>query len=568
MRPILATLVLLWQTPASASSTLASTFGYNTTNATSAFQAAVGSANDTIIIDLQSADWNVGPSSFFDLTNKTLIFQPGVVLRALPGVFNSSGACLLRFRRCSNITVIGYGAEFIMNKPEYALLNDSEWRHTLKLDNCSGVVVKGLTLRDSGGDGIYVGGEIMAGSTINYSENVLIEDIRAINHYRQGMSITSVQNMLVRHCLFTGTNGTLPESGVDIEPYLTYQRIIGLVFEKCSFTDNDHCGIQVSMWEMDDTSLPIDITFRDCYIAENGRPGHPYGPDPIDLSDDDTPLTGNVLFERCHVDSSQWTAVNVRKPATSYNALFTDCAFTNVSQQQILYNTPIWVEVSDYGAPCTAFGGVQFANCLLTYDTQFPYLQCNGWNTSPGPQNVGFSGLVVGPKGAGVNITNSADTLNCLFVANEVDTAPPTTVGYALDQAPAEECGATPIRFDATRTAADISYPLPCRYDTSGTVGYGNDAHLMTGSLMIPPNALSANDTILARWDDLNENTEEVIIAPLTSAVYTNSQYRSTRSTRSFSALLLRGGRPVRRPADATTSSDRPANVSSRRRGK
>ena len=52
-------------------------------------------------------------------------------------------------------------------------------------------------------------------------------------------------------------------------------------------------------------------------------------------------------------------------------------------------------------------------------------------------------------------------------------------------------------------------------------MSFGNDVHLMTGSLMIPSNALSANDTILARWDDLVENTEEVIIAPLTSAVYT-----------------------------------------------
>ena len=35
------------------------------------------------------------------------------------------------------------------------------------------------------------------------------------------------------------------------------------------------------------------------------------------------------------------------------------------------------------------------------------------------------------------------------------------------------------------------------------------------------------------------------------------------RDDDAFSALLLRGGRPVRRPADAMTSSDRPANVSS-----
>ncbi|MGL5892834.1 MAG: right-handed parallel beta-helix repeat-containing protein, partial [Bacteroidia bacterium] len=161
----------------------ASTFGYTTTNATAAFQNAIQSSFDTIVFDLQSADWNVNPNLFFDLSNKTLIFEKGVVLRAIPGAFNGTGDCLLKLVRASNITIIGYGAEFAMNKPEYVILNDSEYRHCLHIDNSSGITVKGLTIRDSGGDGIYAGGATWWGPQ-TYSENILLEDVRCINNYR------------------------------------------------------------------------------------------------------------------------------------------------------------------------------------------------------------------------------------------------------------------------------------------------------------------------------------------------------------------------------------------------
>lgn len=512
---------------AQASTILASTFGYNTTNATAAFQAAVQSPNDTIIIDLQADDWNVGPSLFFDLTDKTLIFQPGVVLRALPGAFPGTGDCLMKLVRCHNINIIGYGVEFIMNKPEYVLLNDSEYRHTLHIENGLDITVKGLTLRDSGGDGIYVGGADFWGEPRTYSENIVLEDLRSINQYRQGMSITSVQGMRVRHCLFTETNGTLPEDGVDIEPYATYQRIVDLQFDKCSFTRNDHAGIHVALFSLDNTSLPVSIVFNDCRISHNGRPGHPYGPVEIDVSNDVDVIPGSLTFNRCHVDSSDWTAVVVRKPAASFPTVFNDCAFTNVSQQQVNYNTPIWVEVTNYVTPCAPFGGVAFNDCLITYDTDFPYLHCNGWTTSPGPEDVSFTGTVREPNGNAIVITNSTDTINCAFNANNVNAMPPTTMEHAFLNNTAEECGPLPAVFQATRTSADVSFPLPFSYLTGGAVTYADDVHLMTGSLMIPSGAPTNTDSITPRWDDITESPEFVAVQTWYSNLYTLPQFVS-----------------------------------------
>ena len=140
----------------SASSVLASTYGFNSINATTAFQAAILSAYDTVIVDLQPTDWNVNPNSFYNVNNKVIIFQPNVKLNAISGAFNATNACLLRLTNCTNIQLIGYGAEFKMNKAEYALLNNSEYRMSISLWSCQNVTIKGMTLNESGGDGVYI----------------------------------------------------------------------------------------------------------------------------------------------------------------------------------------------------------------------------------------------------------------------------------------------------------------------------------------------------------------------------------------------------------------------------
>lgn len=518
MRTLSLLLTLCFFGTSHASTINASTFGYNATNSTAAFQAAINSTYDTVVVDLQPSDWNVGPSTFTNLANKTILFQPGVVLRARPGAFNNIYAALLQLRACTNITIIGYGATFQMDRSEYALLNDSEFRHSLMILSCDGVTVKGLTLRESGGDGVYVG----AWGAVPYSEHITIEDVRMIDHYRQGCSITSAQHLVMRRCLFTGTQGTLPEAGLDIEPYVTTGRATDLVFDHCSFTANNYCGISLVLHYLDQTSVPVDITFNDCTTSNNGVIGQPWGPKEITLEQDEDPVTGTVTFNRCHVDDSQFRAVFVRKVVTGFVATFNDCAFTNVSQAPgVLDNNPIWVEVTDYFAPCPAFGGVTFNNCLLTYPSTYAYMRCYGYTTTPGVQDVNFTGTVVNPNGQGLVMTSIADTINCTINADQLNAFPSSTLDHMLLQSPAQECSAAPIVFGATRSSNDLSFPLPFRYDTAGTVSYGNDVHLMTGSLVIPANATSATDTVLARWDGVAEAPEDVVITPLLSDGYT-----------------------------------------------
>ena len=63
-------LLALPEINASASVVFASDFGWNANDATSAFQSAIRSGADTIIVDKQSEDWITGPNTFSDLSDR------------------------------------------------------------------------------------------------------------------------------------------------------------------------------------------------------------------------------------------------------------------------------------------------------------------------------------------------------------------------------------------------------------------------------------------------------------------------------------------------------------------
>ena len=253
----------------------ASDFGFAAGDATTAFQNAILSSADTIMVDLQSSDWIVGPGKFTDLQNKTIIFDPGVTLIAKHGAYPNYGDCLINLVRAKNLKIIGYGATLQMQKTEYAALDDGEWRHCLAINNGNHIEAYGLNIKDSGGDGLYVSGDPWYGTQL-YSGKILLKDIWCDNHYRQGISVISAQHLLVQNCWFTNTKGTLPMSGMDLEPDSKTHRMVDVVFEKCRFTGNSGNGIQLSFQNLDSTSIPVDITFRDYYVVDNQGIDHPY----------------------------------------------------------------------------------------------------------------------------------------------------------------------------------------------------------------------------------------------------------------------------------------------------
>lgn len=71
-------LLVVLKLNANATTVFASGFGWDSGDATDAFQSAINSEADTIIVDKQESDWIVGTSTFQGIQDKTIIFQKGI----------------------------------------------------------------------------------------------------------------------------------------------------------------------------------------------------------------------------------------------------------------------------------------------------------------------------------------------------------------------------------------------------------------------------------------------------------------------------------------------------------
>lgn len=111
----------------------------------------------------------------------------------------------------SNIQLKGNGT--IIGDKHTHTGNDGEWGMGIEFVHAHGVSVSNLNIKDCWGDCIHVAYE---------SSDVLIEDCRLDHGRRQGISITSANNVIVRGCTITNVGGTEPQCAIDIEPYAKY----------------------------------------------------------------------------------------------------------------------------------------------------------------------------------------------------------------------------------------------------------------------------------------------------------------------------------------------------------
>lgn len=90
-----------------------------------------------------------------------------------------------------------------------------EWGMGIRIINgASKIKINDMIISDCWGDGIYLGG--FADENAVYS--IKINNVICDNNRRQGLSITNAKDVTISNCIFSNTNGTAPQSGIDIEP--------------------------------------------------------------------------------------------------------------------------------------------------------------------------------------------------------------------------------------------------------------------------------------------------------------------------------------------------------------
>jgi hypothetical protein len=338
-------------------------WGYDPHNATAALQGAIDSGAPKVIVPDVGSEWVVDPISL--ASDQEIVFEQGVVVAARPGGFAGLSDSLLKADRKHNITIRGYGATLRMQKPEYT---KGEWRMCLEIDSCTNVRVLGLTLRDSGGDGIYLGD---SDPEQPYCRDVLVRDCTFDNHRRQGMSVISAVGLAVERCVFRNTAGTAPQAGVDLEPNLETERLVDCVFRDCAMEDNRGPGILVYLGPLTAKSEPVDIRFEGCRVTSSLGSGIEIGgtraPGPV----------GRVIFRDCRIDDCARMGLNLFSWASrAVRADFDWCTWRSVARADSAA-PPLQLEEWDSSSE-RVVGGADFRHCVVVDDRDRPSVAAVG----------------------------------------------------------------------------------------------------------------------------------------------------------------------------------------------
>jgi hypothetical protein len=334
----------------------ASWWGFDPVDATEALQAALNCPAKRVIVENTGLPWIV--TTIRLPSDKDIVFERGVVVEAKRGEFLGKGDCLFVARGCKNLTLRGEGATFRMHKsdyhkPPYEL---AEWRHALTLRNCENVTVEGLTLADSGGDGIYFG----AGSNGETNRNITIRNVVCDGNNRQGISVITAENLLIEDCVLRNTSGTAPEAGIDFEPNRPTERLVNCVLRNCRSENNAGHAYHLYLGFMNAKSPPVSIRFENCTSKGNQRYSTYVG---VANRSGERTVRGSIEYVGCRFDGDVGAGVYIRgNEADGCKVRLEDCEIVRRDEpdSKIAPITIVAPQRLDLDA-----GNVEITDCLI-----------------------------------------------------------------------------------------------------------------------------------------------------------------------------------------------------------
>jgi len=120
-----------------------------------------------------------------------------------------------------------------------------EWGMGIKILGSSNIYIATIAISNCWGDGIYVS----QGSGILYSQYVTIENVKLDNNRRQGISVISAKDLIIKDSTASNTNGTAPQYGLDLEPNSTIEFLQNILIDNFHTENNAGFGIGINLRE-------------------------------------------------------------------------------------------------------------------------------------------------------------------------------------------------------------------------------------------------------------------------------------------------------------------------------
>lgn len=262
----------------------ASCFGFDPVDATKFLQAALDSAATTIRVDpppQAGGVWTTQPL-FVRRSGVTLLLAAPLLARR--GFYHGGADTLLSFGRLggsvpcddSKVLAAAGGGSIRMWRADYDNASEythAEHRHGLQFIGCRNVEVDGLSIEETGGDGVYL--RNVSGATLRRT--------RVRGGYRNGVSVISAQHLLLEDLEIDDVNGTSPRSGVDIEPNQPTDTLQNITLRRVAVSRVGGCGIEIKHAFAHNASdpVPVSILVDSCSVTGADRAGlavAPVGP--------------------------------------------------------------------------------------------------------------------------------------------------------------------------------------------------------------------------------------------------------------------------------------------------
>jgi len=333
----------------------ASWWGFDPNDATAALQAAIDSGAKKVIVENMQTPWIVRPIQLAG--DQELVLENGVVLLAKRGEFTNSNDSLLSASGKRNVRITGSGATLRMWRDDYDRppYKKAEWRHALSIRSCTGVSMTGLTILESGGDGIYLGVS-QKGVT---NTDVIIRDVVCDKNYRQGISVISARNLLIENTVLRATAGTAPMAGIDFEPNHSSEELVNCVMRNCMVEGNRGDGFLFALHNLTRESPPISIRLENCRSVGD-RNGFRFN---TGNSEPRTCVPGWVEVIDCQFETSEQAGIAIsNKPADGCRVRFERCRIVEAAPNQPKA-APILLSTS--ADSTLSVGGMEFTDVVV-----------------------------------------------------------------------------------------------------------------------------------------------------------------------------------------------------------
>lgn len=236
--------------------------GDGVTDDTAAFQAAIDALPASGgTVHVAAGDYRIDATRSVRLrSHAALVLDEGAVLRALPNASERSQVILI-----DGVQGVSVTGGLIKGERDTHQGTTGEWGHGIYIHGASSVDIRGVTISGCWGDGICIGAIRATGMPVRVSSDIRIQRVACTGNRRQGLSIGPSSNVTVTDCEFSGTQGTAPSAGIDIEPEAP-QQASGVVIQRCKLLNNHGPGIQVYVGA-------VGARVEDCQISGNGAAG-------------------------------------------------------------------------------------------------------------------------------------------------------------------------------------------------------------------------------------------------------------------------------------------------------